>query len=103
MVARAGAAAHEGLAREFADRWLDDYFELTEVHVRPASQGHGVGEELMRCLLGGLERQGAAVDAGGPDPRVAAVLQAGLTDVLRHYHFTGDPRPFAVLGRELPL
>jgi hypothetical protein len=23
--------------------------------------------------------------------------------VLRHYRFTGDPRPFGVLGRELPL
>jgi hypothetical protein len=23
--------------------------------------------------------------------------------VLRHYRFTGDPRPFGVLGRALPL
>jgi ribosomal protein S18 acetylase RimI-like enzyme len=27
----------------------------------------------------------------------------GFGDVLRHYRFTGDPRPFGVLGRELPL
>jgi ribosomal protein S18 acetylase RimI-like enzyme len=27
----------------------------------------------------------------------------GFTDVLRNYRFTGDPRPFGVLGRDLPL
>ena len=27
----------------------------------------------------------------------------GFGDVLRNYRFTGDPRPFGVLGRELPL
>jgi ribosomal protein S18 acetylase RimI-like enzyme len=27
----------------------------------------------------------------------------GFTDVIRGYHFAGDPRPFAILGRGLPL
>jgi ribosomal protein S18 acetylase RimI-like enzyme len=27
----------------------------------------------------------------------------GFNDVLREHRFTGDARPFAVLGRELPL
>ena len=27
----------------------------------------------------------------------------GFTDVIRGYHFAGDPRPFAILGRSLPL
>jgi hypothetical protein len=27
----------------------------------------------------------------------------GFEDVLRDYHFAGDPRPFAILGRSLPL
>ena len=27
----------------------------------------------------------------------------GFTDVIRGYHFAGDPRPFAILGRNLPL
>ena len=29
--------------------------------------------------------------------------RVGFTDVLRHFHFPGDERPFAVLGRDLPL
>ncbi|HZC10703.1 MAG TPA: GNAT family N-acetyltransferase, partial [Mycobacterium sp.] len=27
----------------------------------------------------------------------------GFTDIIRGYHFTGDPRAFAILGRKLPL
>ena len=27
----------------------------------------------------------------------------GFVDVLRHFHFPGDERPFGVLGRDLPL
>ena len=27
----------------------------------------------------------------------------GFNDVIRGYHFTGDPRAFAILGRQLPL
>ena len=29
--------------------------------------------------------------------------RVGFVDVLRNYRFNGDPRPFAVLGRPLPL
>jgi ribosomal protein S18 acetylase RimI-like enzyme len=27
----------------------------------------------------------------------------GFLDVIRGHHFAGDPRPFAILGRPLPL
>jgi hypothetical protein len=27
----------------------------------------------------------------------------GFTDIIRRYHFAGDPRAFAILGRALPL
>jgi len=27
----------------------------------------------------------------------------GFNDIIRGYHFTGDPRAFAILGRRLPL
>ena len=27
----------------------------------------------------------------------------GFTDIIRGYHFAGDPRAFAILGRSLPL
>ena len=42
-----------GTAAE-ARGWLRDYFELTELHVRPDAQGSGLGEGLLRSLLDGV-------------------------------------------------
>ncbi|OLF08650.1 GNAT family N-acetyltransferase [Actinophytocola xinjiangensis] len=99
---RRGVVERTGV--EAANHWLDDYFELTEVHVRPTAQGRGVGEALLRRLL-------ARVPAGkvllstpeGPSRAWRLYHRLGFADVLRDYRFTGDPRPFGVLGRTLPL
>ncbi|MCP2165341.1 GNAT family N-acetyltransferase [Goodfellowiella coeruleoviolacea] len=87
-----------------ADEWLRDYFELTELHVRPDAQGHGLGGDLLRGLL--REVSSARVLLSTPEGPTRAwrlYRRLGFTDVLRHYRFTGDPRPFAVLGRTLPV
>ncbi|MPZ83448.1 MAG: GNAT family N-acetyltransferase [Actinophytocola sp.] len=89
---------------EFADSWLDDYFELTEVHVRPAGQGRGVGEDLLRRLLAEVLASKVLLSTPeGPSRAWRLYYRMGFVDVLRHYRFTGDPRPFGVLGRTLPL
>jgi ribosomal protein S18 acetylase RimI-like enzyme len=89
-------------------RWLEDYFELTELHVRPDAQGHGLGEGLLRALLAGTDRSRVLLSTpeyGDRPPGRAWQLyrRLGFRDVLREHRFTGDFRPFAVLGRELPL
>ena len=38
-------------SRDEAEQWMQDYFELTELHVRPDSQGGGLGETILRRLL----------------------------------------------------
>jgi ribosomal protein S18 acetylase RimI-like enzyme len=87
-----------------AQAWLDDYFELTEVHVRPDSQGRGIGEELLRRLLSGVRAANVLLSTPeGPSRAWTLYGRMGFVDVLRHYRFTGDPRPFGVLGRALPL
>ncbi len=89
---------------EFADQWLEDYFELTEVHVRPSNQGRGIGEDLLRKLLGGVDMSRVLLSTPeGPTRAWRLYYRMGFVDVLRHYRFTGDPRPFGVLGRTLPL
>lgn len=89
---------------EQAEHWLDDYFELTEVHVAPASQGRGIGEELLRRLLAGVRSSKVLLSTPeGPTRAWRLYYRMGFTDVLRHYRFTGDPRPFGVLGHTLPL
>lgn len=89
---------------EAAERWLTNYFELTEIHVRPQSQAAGVGENLLRRLLDGVpDRHVLLSTPEGPSRAWKLYRRVGFEDVLRQYHFAGDPRPFAILGRSLPL
>lgn len=87
-----------------ASPWLGNYLELTELHVRPDSQGAGLGQALLMALLDG--RREAVVLLSTPEGTNRAwrlYRRMGFVDVLRHYRFTGDPRPFGVLGRTLPM
>jgi GNAT superfamily N-acetyltransferase len=93
------------LPPEDVRRWLGDYFELTELHVRPEAQGHGLGEALLRSLLAEPVPAGRVLLSTPEGPSRAWRLYQRLEflELLRDYRFAGDPRRFAVLGRELPL
>ncbi|MBV9846050.1 MAG: GNAT family N-acetyltransferase [Kutzneria sp.] len=87
-----------------ANQWTRDYFELTELHVSPESQGRGIGEDLLRRTLEGVDSQRVLLSTPeGPTRAWRLYRRLGFVDVLRNYQFAGDPRPFAVLGRALPL
>lgn len=92
-----------------ADRaaaFIADYFELTELHVDPRAQGHGIGEALARRLLGRADAGHVLLstpEARGRSRAWSLYRSLGFEDVLRHHRFSSDPRPFAVLGRPLPL
>lgn len=94
-----------GTAGEQAGRhMLGDCFELTEIHVQPRSQAAGIGEQLMRALLDELPEQYVLLSTPEGDTRAWRLYRRmGFVDVLRNYRFIGDHRPFAVLGRRLPL
>jgi ribosomal protein S18 acetylase RimI-like enzyme len=85
-------------------RQLDDFFELTELHVHPDWQGHGLGEALLRALAEDRPEHRMLLSTPEGENRAWRLYRRlGFTDVLRNYRFTGDPRPFGVLGRDLPL
>ncbi len=91
-----------------AQAWMQDYFELTELHVRPDAQGSGLGEGLLRALLGGVGQTRVLLSTPEYGPRAPGrawrlYRRLGFEDVLREHRFNGDSRPFAVLGRDLPL
>ena len=96
-----------GFPRDETARLMGDYFELTELHIDPAAQGRGLGEALARRLL--TNRCEANVLLSTPETSGAAnrawrlYRRLGFTDVIQGYHFAGDPRAFAILGRTLPL
>ncbi|MAU81163.1 MULTISPECIES: GNAT family N-acetyltransferase [Gordonia] len=89
------------------DAITEDYFELTELHVHPSVQGQGLGQWLLDRLLAGRSESKVLLstpEIPAEDNRAWALYRRlGFTDVLRHFTFTGDPRPFAFLGRALPL
>jgi ribosomal protein S18 acetylase RimI-like enzyme len=86
------------------DSWMSNYFELTELHVLPQAQGRGIGEGLLRRLLTGIEAATTLLSTPeGPTRAWRLYRRVGFQDVLRDYLFAGDPRPFAVLGRTLPI
>ena len=89
---------------ELAEEWLSDSFELSELHVLPAYQGHGVGRELLLQLVERLPNQGVLLSTPDADTRAFRMYRRlGFVDLARHYMFPGDSRPFAVLGARLPL
>lgn len=96
-----------GATPEAIEAVLGDYFELTELHVSPAAQGHGIGDGLLRALLTGRPESGVLLSTPEvPDEANRAwrlYRRLGFTDLVRHFRFTGDNRPFAVLARPLPL
>jgi ribosomal protein S18 acetylase RimI-like enzyme len=101
-----------GLQRVGADRsriaeLMTSYFELTELHIDPRAQGRGLGEALTRRLLEGRGESHVLLstpEINGESNRAWRLYRRlGFTDVIRGYHFAGDPRPFAILGRSLPL
>lgn len=86
---------------------MSSYFELTELHIHPKAQGRGLGEALARRLLAGRPEANVLLSTpeiiGESNRAWRLYRRLGFADVIRGYHFAGDPRAFAILGRALPL
>ncbi|KXK58573.1 acetyltransferase [Micromonospora rosaria] len=98
---------HRALDPTARQRWLTDCFEVVELHVRPAAQGHGVGARQLRALLTMAPGGTTLLSTPEADEQRSRAWRLyrrfGFVDVLRHFRFPGDERPFGVLGRDLPL
>lgn len=101
-----------GLHRVGADRTriaelMTSYFELTELHIHPRAQGRGLGEALIRRLLADRAEDHVLLStpeiSGEANRAWRLYRRLGFVDIIRGYHFAGDPRAFAILGRSLPL
>ncbi|GAA2517438.1 GNAT family N-acetyltransferase [Pilimelia columellifera] len=88
-------------------QWLVDCFEIVELHVRPAAQGRQLGAAQLIALLATTPAATAVLSTPEADESGSRAWRLyrrfGFVDVLRQFHFPGDGRPFAVLGRRLPL
>jgi len=87
-----------------AIEWLEDSFEVAEVHVHPEYQRRGIGRRLLYGLTGNRAERTAVLstmDTNSPARRLYRSL--GFTDLLTDYRFSGAPVPYAVMGAALPL
>lgn len=93
--------------RQARATWLAECFEVVELHVRPAAQGHGFGARQLRALL--TMATGTTTLLSTPEADVTTsrawrlYRRFDFVDVLRQFYFPGDARAFAILGRALPL
>lgn len=92
------------LSPSLEEEWLDDSFELCELHVRPDAQGHGIGRALLTTLADAVPQSRMLLSTPEGDTRAWRLYHSlGFVDLVRHYRFPGDDRPFAVLGTRLPF
>ena len=85
-----------------AERWMPGSFEVCELHVRPAHQGRGLGQALLAGLLEDTGARTAVLTTPDRDTRARRFYRAGgWVDLVTGLRFPGDPRVFAVLGKDL--
>jgi ribosomal protein S18 acetylase RimI-like enzyme len=101
-VARALAATRGAQA---AEAWLDDTFEVAELHVAPGYQGSGIGSGLLFSLTTGRPERTAVLSTRDAETRARRLYRGvGFTDLLTSFSFyPGGEPPYAVMGAELPL
>lgn len=93
---------HAGLTGTERRRWLDDDFELVELHVRPPYQGVGVGRALIGAILADRPERVAllsAVDAETPARQLYRSL--GFEEICTGFRFAGTAEAYVILGLDL--
>jgi ribosomal protein S18 acetylase RimI-like enzyme len=93
----------EALSEEEQARWLDvPHFELVELHVRPDRQGEGIGGQLLRALLDGLDTGHALLSTWETNSRALAFYERhGWRTIARGIDFGSRRGPYCVLAHEL--
>ena len=109
----AGQWWHDTVSRALTERrgetaaaaWVDDSFEVAELHVAPDHQGHGVGAGVLLRLTSGRPERTALLSTRDADTPARRLYRGtGFTDLLTAFRFfPGGEPPYAVMGAELPL
>ncbi|MEU6184136.1 GNAT family N-acetyltransferase [Streptomyces coeruleorubidus] len=86
------------------DHWLDGAFVITELHVHPAFQNHGIGRSLITTITDGAAEPRSILSAIDTESPARALYRSlGYRDLARQVLFPSAPKPYAVMGAPLPL
>ena len=100
----AGISAAEYVGDDTPAAWLDDSFEVAELHVMPPWQGNGIGRSLLLSLSSGRPERTAVLSTADAPTRARRLYRGlGFTDLLTDFRFSGSEPPYAVMGAPLPL
>jgi ribosomal protein S18 acetylase RimI-like enzyme len=100
----AGISATEYAANDTPRAWLDDSFEIAELHVMPPWQGKGIGRSLLLSLTAERPERTAVLSTADAPTRARRLYHGlGFTDLLTDFRFSGSEPPYAVMGALLPL
>jgi len=84
--------------------WLDDSFEIAELHVLPPYQGAGIGRTLLLSVTDDRDERTAVLSTADADTTARRLYRGvGFTDLLTGFRFSGAEPPYAVMGALLPL
>ena len=89
-----------------AESWLDDAFEVAELHVHPQAQGRGLGRSLLTALCEGRPERTVVLSTPDRRPETPArhlYRSVGMVDLLSDFEFPGGGPRYAVMGGMLPL
>jgi ribosomal protein S18 acetylase RimI-like enzyme len=102
IVARALASdIHVG--RTAARAWLEDAFELAELHLLPAHHGQGTGRVMLDLLLAGITSETVVLSTHDREsPARALYRSCGFEDLLTGFVFPGSAEVYAVMGMRRP-
>lgn len=101
---RSGVSAGEYAEDDTPRAWLDDSFEIAELHVMPPWQGKGIGRSLLLSLASGRPERTAVLSTADAPTRARRLYRGlGFTDLLTDFRFSGSEPPYAVMGALLPL
>ena len=71
--------------------WLDDSFEIAELHVLPPWQGKGIGRSLLLSLAAGRPERTAVLSTADAPTRARRLYRGlGFTDLLTDFRFSGE-------------
>ena len=106
LATRSGAriSAAEYTGTDAPGAWLDDSFEIAELHVLPPWQGRGIGRSLLLSLASGRQERTAVLSTADAPTRARRLYRGlGFNDLLTDFRFSGSEPPYAVMGALLPL